>query len=104
MSLAPGVEASRVVEGLHELGASSLALPAPELPAVIVAEVADRRLRRFLTDAAAIPGVLVAEPDALSYTQARPAAPATRAVPAADRPVRPAEPDLPPGWSSTELE
>lgn len=90
VSLSPGVEATRVVGELRALGADADE-PAPELPDVIVARVAERRVVAFCRTAAGIPGVLVAEPDVLRYTQEPDAEPD-------------AEPDLAPGWSSTEPE
>lgn len=91
VSLAPGVEAARVVEELRALGAEADG-PAPELPGVVIAEVSSGRVKAFCRDAARIPGVTVAEPDVMVSD-----------VIVSDEPDEPDdEAGPPPGWSITQ--
>ena len=92
VSLAPGTETARVAAALRDLGATSASEPAPELPDVIVAEPPAGRSGEFCSAAARIPGVVAAEPEALSYTQQE------------DEGDSGDEYEPPPGWSSTEPE
>lgn len=69
ISTALGTEPGRVTAELSALGAVNIQEPTPELPDVFRCEVPEAELDSFLAAAGAIPGVLVAEPDAWRFTQ-----------------------------------
>lgn len=57
-----------VLKALRDLGAEPVRPPSPELPGVVIAEVADEQVDEFVRRAGGLAQVSVAEPDRMRST------------------------------------
>lgn len=82
ITAAPGTDPGRLVQALSELGPVSVTPPDQYLPDVYIVDTDASAANEFLEQAAAIPGVVTAEPDGWAFTQDAPATPPTLDPPA----------------------